>query len=124
MVRRVFSRSAALTCAPEAAALIVFRTRPHRSGCQLASKGRLYRVDIVEAAVDPVPLELVGCREFVMLGLAATVGNSWARASFTCARAAIKAAAAEATFWLEMLTFSSSAFNSGLFNISHHLPLM
>jgi hypothetical protein len=61
-----------------------------------------------EAAALP---DVAGDRAAVMAGPAVTVGKSWDRASLTRARAAKKLAVAEAMFWLEMLTFSSSAFN-------------
>src|ERR1039458_1540981 len=62
------------------------------------------------------------CRERVTPGFAASVGYNWARASLTRARAERKLANAAATFWFEMATCSSSAFNWVLVKTSHHLP--
>src|ERR1035438_2570605 len=62
------------------------------------------------------------CRALVTEGLAVTVGKYCDRACFTTARAARKLASAAATLWLEIATWPSNAFNSGSWNISHHLP--
>jgi hypothetical protein len=102
----------------------VFRIRPQRSSCQVASSGSAYVVTIGAPEEEPVEFWRNGCRERLTLGLAASVGNNWARASLTRARAERKLANAAATFWFEMTTCSSSAFNWELVNISHHFPRM
>src|ERR1700688_4593757 len=108
--------------------------RPNKSGCQVASNGKV-KSPVVPAAVDvepapepepeveePPPLVFAEGRAAVMEGAVDTAGKSCARASLTRARAAKKLAAAAAMFWLETLTFSSRAFNCASLKISHHLP--
>ena len=69
------------------------------------------------------PLEIVAdWRLFVMEGPTVTVGKYCERACLTMERATRNAAAAEAIFWFDTFTCSSSAFNCGSLNISHHLP--
>jgi hypothetical protein len=48
----------------------------------------------------------------VIEGSVVTVGKSEERSTFTAAAASRKFASASSTFWLLMLTFSSSAFSS------------
>src|SRR5579864_564330 len=109
-------------------ALTVFRTPPQKSGTQVASNGSAYKVKVLPNAPlvekfdedKDVPVE-----EFFDLvtdGLIVAVGKYCERACLTIARAAAKLATAAATFWLEIITCSSSAFNSGSLNTSHHFP--
>src|SRR6202040_1650430 len=104
-----FSRSAALACAPYVAAFTVFRMRPNKSGCQVASNGREYIAEIpVEEVVEPVPtpepevvvtaLRLEEGLWAVMEGFVETVGKSCERACWTRARATRKLAADAAMF--------------------------
>src|ERR1700719_950187 len=115
-VTRVFSKSAALAWALYTCERTVFRIFPNRSGCQLASNGRLYSVN--ERFAEPPPPEPVvnvlsdaDCRICEIDGLVVNAGKYCARASLTMARAEKKLAAAAAMFWFDMLTCSSRAFS-------------
>src|ERR1017187_6167386 len=122
MVNRTFSRSASVACASRELAFTVLRMRPQKSSSQEASKGSEYSVT-VNGAGDEFDWVLGDdCRDLVTEGLAVTVGKYCDWVCFTTARAARKLANATATLWLEMATWPSNAFNSGSWNISHHLP--
>src|SRR5208282_241622 len=103
---------------------MLLRTRPHRSGTHVASKGSEYSADVVDE-LDPAGALLAKFpdeRCLVIDGLVVSVGNNCARASRTSARAAMKPAYDAAMLWLEVSTCSSSSFNSGSLKVSHHLP--
>src|SRR5215469_1969767 len=128
-VSRVFSRSAALACAPYTCDRTVLRILPKRSGCQVASNGSVYSVkerfaEELEPPPPPEPtvkvLSDADCRIRVIEGFVLTVGKYWERASSANARAEKKLAADAAIFWFDMLTWSSSAFSCGSLKISHH----
>src|SRR6266481_1777157 len=120
-VKRVFSRSAALACAPYTCERTELRIFPNRSGCQLASNGRLYSVNerFAEEPVPPPPdpvenvLSDADCRICEIDGLVDSVGKYCERASLTMARAEKKLAAAAAILWFEMSICSSRAFSRG-----------
>ena len=57
-----------------------------------------------------------------MEGPTDAVGKYADLATLTRASACRNCASATATFWFEMLTCSSSVFNCGSLNTSHHLP--
>src|ERR1700720_954288 len=111
-VRRVFSKSAALAWALYTCERTELRIFPNRSGCQLASNGRLYSVNerFAEEPVPPPPdpVENVrsdaDCRICEIEGFADKVGKYWERASLTMARAEKKLAAAAAMLWFEIST--------------------
>src|SRR5207247_11175382 len=96
--------------------------RPHRSSCQDASSGNEYSVRVDPDEVDVNWPLTSWTRDLVTDGVVVSVGNNWARASLTNARAERKLAKASEMFWLERATCSSSAFNCGSLNISHHFP--
>ena len=128
----------------------MLRTRPHRSGAHDAESGKTKNVPlptaapvdgaalpevvpvVVPAAPAAVP-DVVAPTAAALLaeptdaceieGLTLTAGKYPARATSTCARAAMKFSKYCAIVWLLMSRRASSASSSGSPNISHQRPL-